>query len=82
MDTLSELLSVFFLEMDINQRTEDGETLLHLVAKQGKAEYIEELVNCGVDLAIQDDTGNTFLHDLAEQCGNDAENSEVKILNI
>ncbi len=75
MDTLKTMMEVFTKEMNINQLTEDGETLLHLLAKQGEHEHIENLVEYGIDLSIKDDTGNTFLHDLVEQAGDDPDNS-------
>ena len=81
MITLETMLEVFRDRMNINQTTGDGESLLHLVSKEGEYEYISTLVNYGIDLAIQDDIGNTFLHDLAEQAGHDPENSEVSLQN-
>lgn len=75
-EVLIEILKYFEYEMDINQRTADGETLLHLLAKGGYVETIQVVIDYGIDLAIQDETGNTFLHDLAEQAGSDPDNFE------
>ncbi len=71
-------MSVFYRDMSINQQTDSGETLLHLVVKQFEHVYIEQIVEHGADLDVKDNIGNTPLHDLALKAGYEPDNIEVR----
>ncbi len=53
--------------IDINDKTFEGETCLHLATKVGNTELIQCLVERGANLAATDDDGHTPLHDSLQQ---------------
>ena len=64
--------------IDINGRTGEGETSMHIAAKLGSREMIKQLVEFGADLDVQDNVRNTPLHDVLqlialEACEEDAD---------
>ena len=52
--------------LDINERTSEGETAMHIAAKLGLTKMIKQLVEFGGHLDIQDTDGNTPLHDVLQ----------------
>jgi ankyrin repeat protein/preprotein translocase subunit SecA len=52
--------------IDLNTLDQNGYTPLHIAAKQGYLELVEEFVNRGSDINIQDGTGATALHGAIE----------------
>ena len=78
--TLSELITIItdrpnfndkVLEELLNLRNEEGETVLHLATKHTHLEIVQYLIKHGADLAAQDHTGNTPLHDLIDKAASD-----------
>ena len=61
------ILEKFQHRLSINDPTGDEETVLHIVAKQGNIELLEEIVRRGGDLAWQDIDWHTPLHDCLQQ---------------
>ena len=53
--------------VDVNGRTFYGETALHIAAKQGYLNIIEELIRHGGDLSRQDNDRHSPLHDCLQQ---------------
>ena len=49
-------------QCDINAKTNQGQTALHLAVHQGHARIIERLVGFGVDMNVPDGDGDTALH--------------------
>lgn len=47
---------------DLNARTNDNQTALHLAVYQGHCKIVERLVGYGVELSVQDENGDTPLH--------------------
>ena len=64
--TLFEIIDKFDKKIDLNAQNWEGETVLHIVIKQGNPDVVSELIREGSDLKVQDLTGNTPLHDLVE----------------
>ncbi len=54
-------------KVHINAQNREGESVLHLVMKQGNAEVVSQLIRSGCDLELMDNAGNTPLHDLVEK---------------
>ena len=54
-------------KVKVNSPTKYGETALHIAAKQGYLEVLEELIRRGGDLSWQDKDGYTPLHDCLQQ---------------
>ncbi len=52
---------------DINAQTGEGETVLHLAAKQGHVAMIDRIVRLGGDLSARDIDGHTPLHDCLQK---------------
>ena len=52
--------------IDINERTGEGETSMHIAAKLGSKEMIKQLMEIGADLDVQDNVRNTPLHDVLQ----------------
>ena len=52
--------------LDINERTSEGETAMHIAAKLGSTRMIKQLVEFQGHLDIQDLDGNTPLHDVLQ----------------
>ena len=50
------------MQCDLNAKTNQGQTALHLAVHQGHARIIERLVGFGVDMNILDSDGDTALH--------------------
>ncbi|XP_064385292.1 E3 ubiquitin-protein ligase MIB1-like isoform X2 [Halichondria panicea] len=50
------------VQCDLNAKTNQGQTALHLAVHQGHARIIERLVGFGVDMNILDSDGDTALH--------------------
>ena len=47
---------------DINARTDENQTALHLAVHQGNWSIVERLIGYGAQLNIQDSSGDTPLH--------------------
>ena len=47
----------------MNEVTEAGHSALHLAVNQGHTRIVERLVGFGIDLDLQDNDGDTALHD-------------------
>ena len=78
--TLRELVAIIsdkpnfndsVLEELLNLRNDEGETVLHLATKFTSLEIVEYLIKHGANLAAQDNTGNTPLHDLIDKAASD-----------
>ena len=78
--TLAELVAIIsdkpnfsdsVLEELLNLRNEEGETVLHLATKYTSLDIVEYLIKHGANLAAQDKTGNTPLHDLIDKAASD-----------
>lgn len=55
---------------DINQTDDNGQTLLHIAAKNGNLLAVKDLIKLKINSRIQDDNGATALH-LASYCDHD-----------
>ena len=86
--TLEELVAIIsdkpnfddsVLEGLLNLKNEEGETVLHLATKHTSDVIVEYLIKHGADLAAQDYTGNTPLHDLIDKAATDEANMEEYI---
>ena len=53
-------------KIDINERTAENDTPLHLAMKKKNVDMVLQLVKLGGDLGAQDNNGNTPLHDLIQ----------------
>ena len=79
MDTIGHTL-------DVNDAMPNDERALHLAAKQDNLNMIEELIERGGDLTLQDEDGHTPLHDCLQQVyvegGFENEKSCEKFLDV
>ena len=63
----------------LDLQNEDGETVLHTATKNANKEAVAFLIKLGADLAAQDKTGNTPLHDLLDRAAGDEANIDEYI---
>ena len=77
LEALLEIFNIPGKGLDIDQQNAQGQSLLHICAKQGQYERVEMLIGEGADLALQDSKGNSVLHTVALKTVTDPNNKDA-----
>ena len=77
LDTFITVFTAPGKDINVNQINDEGKTVLHITAVHGDEGRIKPLIKLGADLSIQDNEGNTILHELVKAA---SENIEKKMI--
>ena len=84
MDSLETILETFENVIDLDQGDNDGNSLLHILAKQGQSKMIRNIIDKSGDIGKQNYNGNTTLHILVNSSVKNKDNTEdyLKVVEV
>lgn len=63
--------------IDINQRNRFGDSCLHICSRLGDFSAVATLIDCGADLSMKNEDGNTVIHVLVEESSIDPSRAQI-----